>query len=172
MIHRDLDDMNNVLNGFVYQKAGFFLHMLRGLVGDEAFWRGIREYYRRHRDAHATTADFLRTMEQASGRELRSFLDQWLRRSGVPRLEGTWRYDSRRQQVEVAVEQTQAGEPYRLPIEVGLVFRKAGARCGAPRAIGPPPGRDLRVGGGALLRGPRPRHVDARGDRPPAPALG
>ena len=128
VIHRNLDDMGKVLNAFVYQKAGFFLHMLRGLAGDEAFWRGIREYYQRHRDAHASTADFRQIMEQASGRELGPFFDQWLRRSGVPRLEGSWRYDSRRKQVEVAVEQTQAGEPYRLPIEVGLSFRKAGAR--------------------------------------------
>jgi aminopeptidase N len=128
VIHRNLDDMKKVLNGFVYQKAGFFLHMLRGLVGDEAFSRGIAEYYRRFRDAHASTAEFQAVMEQASGRELGAFVDQWLRRGGVPRLQGSWRYDSRRKQVEVEVEQTQPGELYHLPVDVGLSFRKEAPR--------------------------------------------
>jgi dihydrolipoamide dehydrogenase len=41
--------------------------MLRGLIGDAAFWKGIRDYYQRFRDGNATTADVRRAMEQASG---------------------------------------------------------------------------------------------------------
>ena len=50
VIHRNIDDMRGVLNRFVYQKGGWVLHMLRGTIGTDAFWEGIREYYRRHRD--------------------------------------------------------------------------------------------------------------------------
>ena len=39
---------------------------LRGIVGDETFWAGIRSYYRAHQDGHATTADFRGEMERAS----------------------------------------------------------------------------------------------------------
>ena len=39
----------------VYQKGGWTLHMLRGVIGTEKFWAGIREYYRRFRDSNAST---------------------------------------------------------------------------------------------------------------------
>jgi aminopeptidase N len=132
VIHRNLQDMEKVLNGLVYQKGGWMLHMLRRQVGTEAFWAGIREHYGRHANGHATTADLRRTMEAASGQDLGWFFDQWLRRSGVPRLEGSWSYDARQRQVEVTVRQTQPGEAYRLPLELGL--RMPGARGPAPAA--------------------------------------
>jgi aminopeptidase N len=120
VIHRNLSDMKKVTNQLIYQKGAWTLHMLRRLIGDDAFWNGIREYYRRYRDQNASTDDFRQVMEQASGRDLREFLRQWLERSGVPRIGGTWRFDAERKQVEVTLAQEQAGEPFRLPIEIGL----------------------------------------------------
>ena len=70
IVHDNLDDMSKVTTGQIYQKGAWVLHMLRGLVGDEAFWTGIRSYYRAHKDGHATTADFRAEMERASGRDL------------------------------------------------------------------------------------------------------
>ena len=118
VIHRNISDMRGVLNRFVYQKGGWVLHMLRGVMGTEQFWSGIREYYRVYRDANASTDDFRLVMEQASGRELSWFFDQWLRRPGVARLSGTWHYDAAARRV--TVELTQAGQPYRLPLEIGI----------------------------------------------------
>jgi len=103
-----------------YKKGGWTLHMLRGVVGDAAFWTGVREYYRLYRDANATTADFRRCMEQASGRELAWFFDQWLTRGGFPKLRVRWSYDAAAKQLRIAAEQLQAGPPFRLPIELGL----------------------------------------------------
>ena len=120
VIHRNLQDMEKVLNGLVYQKGGWTLHMLRRQIGTDAFWAGIREHYGRHANGHATTDELRQTMEAASGQDLGWFFDQWLRRSGLPRLEGSWRYDPRQKQVEVKVRQTQPGETYRLPLELGL----------------------------------------------------
>ncbi|HEY6547887.1 MAG TPA: M1 family aminopeptidase, partial [Vicinamibacteria bacterium] len=120
VIHRNLQDMEKVLNGLVYQKGGWTLHMLRRQIGTDAFWAGIREHYARHANGHATTDELRQTMEAVSGQDLGWFFDQWLRRSGLPRLEGSWRYDPRQKQVEVKVRQTQPGETYRLPLELGL----------------------------------------------------
>jgi aminopeptidase N len=120
VIHRNLSDMKRVLNPLVYQKGGWTLHMLRGQIGDEPFWSAIREYYRRYRNQNASSDELRAVMERASGQDLAWFFEQWLRRSGVPRLEGRWRYDAGAKQVEITLEQAQAGEPYRLPIELGL----------------------------------------------------
>jgi aminopeptidase N len=129
VIHRNLADMSQVLNRFVYQKGGWVLHMLRGQIGTDAFWAGIREYYRRYQNQSASTDDFRRVMEQVSGADLRWFFDQWLTRSGVPKVEGSWRYDAAAKQITVTLSQTVAGEPFRLPIDIGIVA-SAGA---APR---------------------------------------
>ncbi len=121
IIHDNLSDMSQVLSGpGTYRKGGWTLHMLRGIVGDAAFWTGIRDYYKRFRDSNATAADFRRTMEQASGQELSWFFDQWLTRGGFPNLRVRWSYDSAAKQLRLDVEQLQPGPPFRLPIELAI----------------------------------------------------
>ena len=120
VIHRNLADMDKVLNGLVYQKGGWILHMLRAEVGTEHFWTAIRDYYRRYRDQNASTAELRAIFEQVSGKDLGWFFAQWLTRPGVPKLEGTWRYLPARKAIEVTVSQTQAGEAYRLGVDVGV----------------------------------------------------
>lgn len=127
VIHDNLKDMKRVLNQLVYQKGGWTLHMLRARVGTDAFWAGIREYYRRHRDGLASTDDFRRAMEETAGVDLSGFFDQWLKRPGSPSTEGHWRYDPASGRVIVDLVQTQAAEPYSLPLEFGLSFGGAEA---------------------------------------------
>ena len=107
-------------NRLVYEKGAWTLHMLRDLIGTEPFWRGIRLYYQRHMNGLASTADFRRAMEEVSGQDLRWFFAQWLTRSGVPQVSGTWRYDAAAKQIVVTVRQTQTGEPYRFALGVGV----------------------------------------------------
>ena len=63
------------------------LHMLRGRLGTETFWAGIREYYRRHRDGNVSTDDFRRVMEEVSGQDLAGFFQQWLEAARLARGE-------------------------------------------------------------------------------------
>ncbi len=121
VIHRNLADMTKVLNQLVYQKGGWFLHMLRTEVGTETFWRGIRDYYRRYQNGNASTADFRAVFEQASGKPLDWFFTQWLNRPGVPKIEGSWRYDAAKKTIDVTVTQSQAAAPFRIKVDVGIV---------------------------------------------------
>jgi aminopeptidase N len=121
IIHRNLSDMSRVLNRLVYQKAGWVLHMLRGTIGTDQFWTGIREYYRRYRDQNASSDDFRQVMEQAAGVPLSWFFEQWLTRPGMPSLRGSWRYDAGAKRIAIDLAQTQTGAAYRLPLEIGIV---------------------------------------------------
>ena len=121
VIHRNLADMSKVLNNLVYQKGGWVLHMLRDEVGTDNFWTAIREYYRRYRDTNASTADLRAVFEQVSGKPLDWFFTQWLNRPGVPKIEGSWKYNPARKQVEVTLSQTQPGDPYRISVDLGTV---------------------------------------------------
>jgi aminopeptidase N len=130
VVHDDLADMKKVTTGpGTYKKGSWTLHMLRGVVGDFAFWSGIREYYRFYRDRNASTADFRRVMEEASLRDLGWFFDEWLTRGGMLKVEGRWSWDGRL--LHVDLEQEQAAAPYRMPIEVAIeVAGEAGQRAG------------------------------------------
>jgi len=120
IIHDNLADMSKVLSPLVYQKAGWVLHMLRGTIGTDAFWTGIREYYRRYRDGSATSDDVRRVMEDASKQDLKWFFDQWLRRPVSPSFEGSWHYDPAAKAIQIDLAQTQEGDAYRVSVDVGV----------------------------------------------------
>ncbi len=121
IVHNNLADMSQVTSGpGTYRKGSWTLHMLRGMIGDPAFWAGIRDYYRSHRDGNATTDDFRRAMEEASGKELRWFFDQWLTRGGFLKVRAQWSYDAAAKVLRMEIEQLQPGAPFRMPIELGI----------------------------------------------------
>ena len=113
-------DLMRLLNTNSYQKGGWVLHMLRNTVGDSAFFQGVRAYYAAHQHDNAYTDDLEAAMEQASGRELDWFFDQWLRRPGM--IEARWRtsYDARSRRVMLEVTQADDSAPYRFPLTVEL----------------------------------------------------
>lgn len=112
----------DLLNDNSYQKGGWVLHMLRGVLGDETFFEGIREYYARHRHGTALTADLQAVMEEVAGRSLEAFFRQWLFEPGWPELEVERRWIPGEDGgiLEVTVHQVQ--EPdwprFEMPVEV------------------------------------------------------
>jgi len=70
IVHSNLCRLQDVTSSHTYQKGSWTLHMLRGVLGQDAFQRGIRAYYARHFNGNATTADFRQAMEEASGQKL------------------------------------------------------------------------------------------------------
>src|SRR5438876_211573 len=54
----ETENLFKLLNANNYQKGAWVLHMLRSSLGDEAFFRGIRDYYRSHKNSTASTEDF------------------------------------------------------------------------------------------------------------------
>lgn len=111
--------LDNILSVNSYQKGGWLLHMLRSLVGDDAFWKGLRIYYERFRFGNALTDDFRQAMEEASGKDLKTFFDQWALRPGQPELSGQWAF--RNGTLTVKLRQVQAGAPFSFPVEIGVI---------------------------------------------------
>ena len=122
VVHDNLADMRRVLapSAIIYQKGGWVLHMLRGQMGTDKFWAGIQDYYRRYRDSNASSDDFRRVMEENSGQDLAWFFQQWLHRNASPAIDGAWKYNSESKKLEIDLGQTQAGDAYRLPMEIGI----------------------------------------------------
>lgn len=111
-----------VTSGITYQKGAWVLHMLRERIGNENFRKGIRAYYAKYLNANATTDDFIREMEMASGQDLKVFFAQWLNRPENPKLNIRWMYDASAKQVVVDVSQIQSGfRDFRFPLDVDIV---------------------------------------------------
>jgi aminopeptidase N len=68
----------------VYQKGAYVLHLLRQEVGEEAFWRGVKNYTRTNWGKSVTSADLQTAMEQSAGRPLNNFFDQWVYGNQAP----------------------------------------------------------------------------------------
>lgn len=64
----------------VYGRGAQFLHTLRGEIGDEAFFSGLRSYYATHKYGVAHSADVRAALEQSSGRDLDLLFTRWLGR--------------------------------------------------------------------------------------------
>jgi hypothetical protein len=80
---------SRVFRALVYDKGAMVLHMLRHLVGDEAFFSGLRDFYRTWRYKKAGTDDFRASMERATGRKLERYFDRWIYGNGIPTLRMT-----------------------------------------------------------------------------------
>jgi Peptidase family M1 domain len=110
---------SRVFRALVYNKGASVLHMLRGLVGDEAFFSGLRRFYRTMRFKKAGTEDFRAAMEAASGRSLERFFERWIYGSTLPRLKFSYVVESR----DVVLRVEQLGEEiFDLPLTVTLQY--------------------------------------------------
>jgi aminopeptidase N len=96
--------------------------MLRGIVGDEAFFDGVRDYYSGHTNATALTPDFMSAMESASDQSLGWFFEQWLERPGHPELSYEWEWNAGEGVVTVSIQQLQerSWPAFRLPMEIEI----------------------------------------------------
>jgi len=69
-----------------YDKGAMVFHMLRRLIGEDAFWGGLRDLYR-DRLFRATSWDHLQAaFEHRARRPLDDFFAQWVQQPGAPRL--------------------------------------------------------------------------------------
>lgn len=109
-------DFMQLLNPNSYQKGSWVLHMLRRKLGDDVFWKGIRQYYAQYNGSNANTDDFRNVMEKASGKELSVFFKQWLKTAGHPVLKISFDTSTEKGKIVVKVEQQQA-LLYDMPLE-------------------------------------------------------
>lgn len=104
-----------------YQKGAWVLLMLRDLIGEQAFKKGIRAYYKKFMNANATTKDFQFEMEKASHTDLGYFFNQWLHRGGSIQLNATWKYDAIKKVLFINFQQNQNKDAmYSFPLDIGL----------------------------------------------------
>jgi hypothetical protein len=107
---------SRVFRAIVYNKGASVLHMLRRIIGDDAFFRGLRRYYNENRFDKAGTEDLQRAMEAEAGRPLERFFEGWIYAAGLPRV----RYSTTVEGQDLVVRFEQSGEVYDVPVTVAI----------------------------------------------------
>lgn len=128
IVSRRYDEPIHLFDGHTYDKGGRVMHMIRHVLGDEAFWRAIRHYATTHARKSVDTRDWTRAVEEVTGRNLESFLERWVARAGHPELDCAWEWDDERREGRLRVRQKQAisddAPPFQL--DVGVRFEVKG----------------------------------------------
>ncbi|MEW6246813.1 MAG: M1 family aminopeptidase [Nitrospirota bacterium] len=126
---RKTDEKDNAIG---YQKAAMVFHMLRGEIGETAFWAGVKKLVSDFRGTYADWRDLERIFAETAGRDLRWFFAQWIERTGAPDL--TMRRATARPApttsepggYRLTARVVQAGTPFRFRVQ--LLVRLEGNR--------------------------------------------
>ncbi len=117
-------DAEDMLDAHTYNKGCSVLHMLRTVLGDDLWWKGIAHYVKKHGLQNVETTDFRVALEEATGKSLSWFFEEWLYGAGHPEYDTSWSWDAAAKQVELKVKQTQEvkdGVPlFSMPVTLEL----------------------------------------------------
>lgn len=79
------DEINSLFDpSIVYAKGGRLLNMLRTYIGEQDFRAGLTQYFEKHTYSNTTGDDLWAALSAASGKDVASFMNPWLERSGFP----------------------------------------------------------------------------------------
>ncbi len=84
--NRDLEAVEVNFDGITYAKGASTLKQLVAWVGEEEFLSGLGAYFAKHAFSNSEFTDLLGALESASGRDLKSWAQEWLQTSGVNTL--------------------------------------------------------------------------------------
>jgi aminopeptidase N len=79
----DVDAVHLNFDSITYEKGASVLKQLATWVGEDAFFDGLKLYFKRHQYGNTELPDFLGSLEEASGRDLHSWSRLWLETAGV-----------------------------------------------------------------------------------------
>ncbi len=76
--HADHYNTNKAYGAVAYNMGSVFLHQLKYILGEEIFYKGMRNYYNTWKFKHPNPNDFIRVMEKTSNLELKWYLGYWI----------------------------------------------------------------------------------------------
>jgi|GEM_PF-165154 len=124
-------ETQNIFDGNLsYAKGAWVLHMLRHVMGDEAFWEGVHAYLGPNEAPFHRTADteeFRGFMESAYGGDLAWFFDEWIMGEYWPDYAYHWSasQSGEQHQLTLAIIQQQVPQRQRFTMPVDVLIHYA-----------------------------------------------
>ncbi|WP_318766889.1 M1 family metallopeptidase [Lactiplantibacillus carotarum] len=87
-VHVQVEDpaeIDSIFDGaIVYAKGARMLVMVRGMIGDDALRKGLKQYFINHKYGNATGDDLWQALGDASGIQVGDIMNTWLEQPGYP----------------------------------------------------------------------------------------
>ncbi len=114
----------NTPQSIIHGKYPWLMHLVRYVVGDDAFNRAMKLVFERYRFRTFSMPEFISTMEEGTGVSLQWWRNEWLERKGIPVVSlqfKTGEAQAGKYRVEGVI--IQSGQIYHLPVEIGIETR-------------------------------------------------
>ncbi len=119
-----------LMDRHAYEKGACVLDMLRGALGDDAFFRTLSHYLNKFEFGIVETNDLKVAIEETTGQNMYWFFDQWIYGAGYPELEVSYQWRREEKMLRLSVKQLQERDGhvpiFRLPVEIEIISAEAG----------------------------------------------
>jgi len=121
LIRYHYTDKEDMFDSHSYAKGCIILHMLRHQIGDEAFFKSLQLYLKRHEYSSVEIHDLRLIFEEVTGQDLNWFFNQWFLSRSHPQLNILHTYDSGKLEMRVRqLQDTRYTKHFRIPTEVAI----------------------------------------------------
>ncbi|MEO6149810.1 MAG: M1 family aminopeptidase, partial [Mucilaginibacter sp.] len=114
------NDKEDVFDVVTYQKGGTILYYLRNYLGEEAFYKGLNIYLKTNAFKNGEAHQLRLAFEEASGRDLNWFFNEWYFNAGHPVLDISYKWDEGSKTQTIYVNQSQDGDAFILPLAIDI----------------------------------------------------
>ena len=135
----EVTEMNNFYTVTIYDKGAEVIRMIHTLLGEKLFVKGMRHYLSVHDGKSATIDDFVKAMEEVSGKSLEKFM-RWYTQAGTPTLKAHWEQEG--SELTLTLSQSTgptlkqpATEPFVIPVRLSFMD-KSGQKVTPPELAG------------------------------------
>ncbi len=112
--------IDNLYTATVYEKGAELIGMLRRLIGEDAYRRGMDLYFDRHDGEAVTIEDFYACFAEVTGQDFTAF-SRWYAQPGTPEVRVTESWEAGEGRLRLAFEQSVPTHPGNLPVPVPLL---------------------------------------------------
>jgi aminopeptidase N len=121
LIRYHFSDKEDMFDRHSYNKGGRVLHMLRMLVGDEAFFKSLNLYLTSNQYKAVEIHHLRLAFEEVTGKDLNWFFNQWFFKEGHPKLTIKHSYKDGNLNIEIAqIQDTLQSAVYQLPVQIAV----------------------------------------------------
>jgi aminopeptidase N len=119
------NDPGDNFDSHTYPKGACMLHLLRYILGDDAFFRTLSTFLHQNEFKPVDTHDLMKTVKEVSGKNMDWFFDQYIFSPGHPVFEVTKTWDENKKTLKLIILQKQDSIPgvpiYTIPVNLGFV---------------------------------------------------
>ncbi len=120
LVRFNYEQEQDLFDAVTYQKGSSILGMLRNYLGNDAFYKGLNIFLKNNAFKNVEVHQLRLAMEDASGKDLNWFFNQWFYGSGHPIMNISYKYDDATKTQTVHLQQTQDGKIFILPISIDI----------------------------------------------------